>query len=105
MIEDIDRIADFLRGMDRDDFLSDLKTVYAVTNAFIRIGEAAGRVPEEIRQRHPEIEWREIRHFRNFMTHVYDAIDASHLWEAAANDLPQLQPKLKAVLDGTGSED
>jgi len=102
MIEDIDRIAAFLGAMSRDEFLVDLKTIYAVSAAFIRIGGAAGALSAEVRAAHPEVEWRDIRHFRNFLIHVYDKVDAAHLWEAAAGDLSPLREKLVALLGAYG---
>lgn len=98
MIEDIDRIAAFVGDMDREQFLGDIKTIYAVSNAFIRIGEAAGALAEEVRLENPDIEWRDIRHFRNFLIHVYDKVDASHLWEAIVGDLPTLRARLAKLL-------
>lgn len=99
MIEDIDRIAAFLRGVDREAFLNDIEKIYAVTTAFSRLGEAAAKVPEGVRLAHPEIEWSDIRHLRNFVIHVYDKVDASHLWEAAVGDLPPLRSKLEKLLE------
>ncbi len=104
MVADIDLIRSFMAGMSREAFLSDAKTMYAVTNAFMRIGEAARRIPDEVRDAHPKIEWRDIRHFRNFVVHVYDKIDGTHLWEAAVNDLPPLREKLAEVLRGADED-
>lgn len=73
------------------DFLDDLKTVYAVRAAFITLGEAAGHIPDDLRQRFPDIPWREMRHFRNFMVHVYPQVDPAHLHRTVRENLPPLR--------------
>lgn len=55
-------------------------------------------IPEDVMEAHPEIEWGDIRHFRNFMIHVYDRVDPRRLHETATQDLPPLLAKLRAML-------
>lgn len=63
MIDDIHRIDGFIAGITDDDFVKDEKTLFAVCYAFVRLGAAAGRIPENFQKSHPEIEWREIGNF------------------------------------------
>jgi uncharacterized protein with HEPN domain len=53
--------------MKRDEFRRDEKTVFAVCYAFVRLGEAVAHIPPEVMRANPEVEWGQIRHFRNFM--------------------------------------
>ena len=57
ILDNIQAIADFIAGMTFDDYSSDRKTVYAVTRALKIISEASRRLPDELKQRHPEIAW------------------------------------------------
>lgn len=98
MIEDIDRISSFIGGRTREEFIADEQAVFAVCYAFVRLGEAVFHVPQEVAAAHPEIEWGDIRHFRNFMIHVYHAVDPARLYDTAAQSLPPLRPKLAAML-------
>lgn len=99
MIEDIARIRTFIGVLDRDAFVRDEKTVFAVCYAFVRLGEAVAHVPPEVIVAHPEIEWRDVRHFRNFMIHVYIAVDPARLFDTAKGDLCALSLKLECLLD------
>ena len=57
-------------GLSYEQFLGDEKTIDAVIRNFEIIGEAANRLPEEIRDQHPNIDWHRIRGFRNRITEV-----------------------------------
>lgn len=103
MLEDIARIDTFIGDLDREAFIRDDKSVFAVCYAFVRLGQAVERVPPETTVAHPEIEWREIRHFRNFMIHVYLMVDPARLYDTARQDLPALAEKLTDLL-GSDSE-
>lgn len=98
MLEAAEAAIGFVGEMESDAFLADIRTVYAVRAAFITLGEAAGHIPDEIRRHHPEIPWREMRHFRNFMVHVYPQVDPAHLHRTVVENLPVLRDQLKAML-------
>jgi uncharacterized protein with HEPN domain len=99
MIQRIDWIHEMVGEMSREAFAEDLKTQLAVQASFAQLGEASMRVSEVVREEHPEIEWKAIRHFRNFMIHVYDQIDPNKLFDTSARDLLPLREKLCRVLD------
>lgn len=46
--------------MDFDDFVQDKKTIFAVTRAIQIIGEAVKKIPDNIRQKYPQIPWQDI---------------------------------------------
>jgi uncharacterized protein with HEPN domain len=53
ILDNIQAIADFIAGITFDDYISDRKTVYAVTRALEIISEASRRLPDELKQRYP----------------------------------------------------
>lgn len=57
IVENIDAIQAFATGMTLEDFALDRKTVYAVTRALEIISEASRRLPDELKSRHPDIDW------------------------------------------------
>lgn len=97
MIEAAKAVAQFIDGMDRESFARDLKTMYAVRAAFITIGEASGAIPDAVKARYAGVPWREVRHYRNFLIHVHDRIEAGPLFETATRDLPALCAQLQAM--------
>jgi uncharacterized protein with HEPN domain len=85
--------------MDYDGFCKDEKAVYAVIRALEIIGEATRQIPENVRQAHPEIQWREIAAMRNKLTHEYFGMNTKVIWRTVHEDLPIIIPLLKKILE------
>jgi uncharacterized protein with HEPN domain len=62
------------------------------------IGEAARRLPEEIRNLAPDIPWQKMIGTRNILVHGYFAIDLDVVWDAVQRDVPLLKPAVEALL-------
>jgi uncharacterized protein with HEPN domain len=52
------------------------------------IGEACGALPDELKSRHPEVDWKGWKDFRNLTTHVYWRADATIAAEAMERAVP-----------------
>lgn len=63
------------------------------------LGEAGGRVSDECRQQHPEIDWRKIIGLRNIIIHRYEKVEAELLWEIIVSSLPILSKELKELYE------
>jgi uncharacterized protein with HEPN domain len=63
------------------------------------IGEAARHVPPEVRRRHPEIPWEQMRQIRNIVVHEYFRLDVGILWQTITENLPPLLPLLQKILE------
>jgi uncharacterized protein with HEPN domain len=90
IIESIDAINDFTNGCDYTSFVSDRKTYSATLREFIVIGEAIAHIPEEIKADYPDVAWRLIKDFKNFIVHEYFGIDSEIVWDAVEKELPLL---------------
>lgn len=76
---------------------SDLVLAAALERFIEIIGEAASRVSEAERERHPEIPWRGIIGMRNRLVHGYAAVDHEVIWDVATGDLPGLVTALQTA--------
>lgn len=65
ILQSCHRIMEYTEGMSLDAFVNDPKTMDAVIRNFEVIGEAANRLPDTFKDRHPAIDWHRIRGFRN----------------------------------------
>jgi uncharacterized protein with HEPN domain len=75
-----ERIIVYTEGLSFTEFIRDPKTVDAVVRNFQIIGEAAGRLPRDFKQKHSRIPWKQIRAFRNRIVHHYTGVEQS-VWE------------------------
>jgi len=79
--------------LDRDELLA-----HGLVHMLLVLGEAAARVSEEVRDRHPGIPWRKIIGMRNHLVHGYDDIEFDVVWKAVTDDLPPLIRELEQIL-------
>jgi uncharacterized protein with HEPN domain len=86
---------EFVEGFTRERFTESRLHFYAATRALEIISEASRRLPDDLRDRHPQLPWRSIRDVGNFYRHQYDNVAASYVWETVSVQLP---PVLAAVL-------
>jgi uncharacterized protein with HEPN domain len=91
-------ILDYVEGLSFDDFNADRKTYSAVIREFEIIGEAVGKLPESFKERHPEIEWQDIKDFRNLLSHEYFGIDLEIVWRIIEDDLPVLMNAVREIM-------
>jgi uncharacterized protein with HEPN domain len=91
-----------VRGRERGDLDQNRLLQLALSRLVEIIGEAAGRVPPEIQDRHPSLPWREAIGARNRLIHGYDFVDLDILWEIVSTDLPQLVLQVEKVIETEG---
>jgi uncharacterized protein with HEPN domain len=76
----------------------DRKLQLALAQLIEIVGEAASRVPDEVRVLHPAIPWQFAANMRNRLIHGYDLIDYDIVFDTVTSDLPDLVKKLDEIL-------
>ena len=66
------------------------------------IGEAASRVPKELRPNYPGIDWYSIINMRHRIYHGYDNIDLNLVWDVVSHELPLLIEEIDRIFSATG---
>jgi len=94
----IERIEEFVQGMDFETFKSDDKTTSAVIRKLEIIGEAAKGVPAEIRASHSHIPWKEMAGMRDKLIHLYFGIDYDLVWATIKRRLPDVKRWVKEIV-------
>lgn len=89
---------DFTAGMDKETFLYDHKSQYAVIRCFEVIGEAVKRLSDDIRKAHPNIPWSSMARMRDILIHAYDKVDLDEVWDTVQNDIPPLIAALEIIV-------
>ncbi|WP_026037910.1 MULTISPECIES: DUF86 domain-containing protein [unclassified Halomonas] len=97
MIGFAEKVLSYTEGLDQDGFINNDLTYDATLRNLELIGEAATRIPEEIRQRYPEIPWRLIVATRNRLIHAYLGIDDDTVWSIIQDNIPKLLEQLRTI--------
>jgi uncharacterized protein with HEPN domain len=101
-VEDIltsfEETEEFTQGLDFDAFAKDRRTVNAVVRSLEVMGEAAKRIPVEIRKEYPEIPWKRMTGMRDKLIHEYSGVDVEIVWGVVKMELPPLKPFFDQML-------
>jgi uncharacterized protein with HEPN domain len=98
MLQSMERIDEYLTGLDFRHFKMNYMVVDAIIRNFEIIGEASKNIPDQIREKYPQIPWKKMYGLRNLIAHEYFGIDYEMIWEIAKNNLPQNRIDLEEII-------
>lgn len=94
----------FVSGRTLVDLETDQMLVFALVRAIEIVGEAASKVSTNTREAVADIPWTLIVSMRNRLIHAYFDVDHQVVWKTATEELPQLLPRLRALLENAKGE-
>ena len=98
MVEYLGHAARFAEGVSLEDFEANTEKYLAVSRALEIAGEAAKQIPDEVQARHPQVNWRKIKGFRDVLAHAYLQLKSEIIWDAAVNKAPATREELLRIL-------
>ena len=97
ILESIELIESYVHTMELSDFTKDRKTIDAVVRNFEIIGEASKFIPENIKNKYADIDWKGIIGLRNRIAHEYFGISVPIVWDIIKTELPRLKNQMKLI--------
>jgi uncharacterized protein with HEPN domain len=91
-------ILEFVKDLTFEEFCNDRKTCSAVIREFEIIGEAVGKLPEGLKVSRRDVEWQDIKDFRNLLSHEYFGVDLEIVWKIIEDDLPVLMDAIREIM-------
>lgn len=87
ILEAVERIRDYLTGLDEAAFLADGRTRDAVAMNLLVIGENATRLPTDLRREEVQFDWQDAIALRHRIAHGYESLSFAVIWSIAIVEL------------------
>jgi len=92
-----ERAVHYASKFDQAEFFRNQLYVDATLRNLELIGEAASRIPADVRNEHADVPWRLLIALRNRLIHGYLGIDNDTIWSVLQDDLPTLLEQLRLI--------
>ncbi len=102
ILEAIVEIEDIVRGVTFDQFASDRRTRLLTERLLEIVCEASRAIPDEIKQRQPDIDWRKMVDFGNLLRHAYHMTKTETVWDVIQLRLPPLKSFVENLIRSSG---
>jgi uncharacterized protein with HEPN domain len=82
-----------------EEFLNDGLINRAYLRSLEIIGEAAKKVPDEIRYKYNEVDWRGMTGLRDVLIHQYFQVDYQVVWDVIQNMIPLAKDWIDQIIE------
>ena len=90
MRDSCSRILNYSKGLERKVFDGHGIEYDAILRNLETLGEAAGKIPVEIRDQEREVAWQKLIGMRNIIVHEYFGIDDDIIWDVVTAEIAPL---------------
>lgn len=99
ILKNIEYAENFTKDFTYSDFCNDEKTQYAVIRSIEIIGEAAKKIPAEIRDKYSTIPFKEMSGMRDKLIHFYFGVNLTLIWKAITEEFPSFKSSLSDLIN------
>lgn len=97
ILDSINKIESFIKGVSKDEFSSDIKLQDALIRRIEIIGESVKNLSKEFKDKHNNIPWSEIAGMRDKLMHHYFGVNLDTVWEVIKKDIPGLKGNMLKI--------
>jgi len=97
ILESIQAIEEYITDIGYDHFIENRMIYSATIRELEIIGEAAGKISQETKEKYPNIDYRTIKDFRNVLAHEYFGVDMQIVWGIVTEKLSSLKEEILKI--------
>jgi len=97
ILEAIGKIEKYVHGKSYGEFEKDDKTKDAVVRNLEIVGEAVRNIPENFKEKYPDVDWNAAAGMRDKLIHEYFGVSLAIVWETVKSDLPPFKKRLMEI--------
>ena len=94
---EIDYLLENSQGLAREEFLESETLRRAFVRSLEVIGEAATRVPDDLRSRYSQVDWRAMAGMRDRLIHRYFGVDYELVWDVVRHKIQELKAHIEEI--------
>jgi len=98
ILDETEYLLEAAEGLSKEAFLSDVTLKRAFVRSIEIIGEAAKKIPDDLKKKYSHFDWRAMAGMRDKLIHDYFGIDYEIVWDVIINKIPELNRNVKEVL-------
>ena len=98
IVEVCDKAVELRNSMTWEEFRRDWRKQMLGERLVEVLGEAVKRLPDDLRQRHPQLPWDKIAGTRDYIAHGYDSVDYDVIWGVLDVEAGKLKASVLAIL-------
>jgi len=98
ILDAVNDIKSFINGQTYETFIKDNMRRNAVVRSLEVIGEATKNLPEEVREKYPEIPWKRMAGMRDKLIHGYFGVDYESIWSLITERVSSIEEPIKRII-------
>jgi len=104
ILSSIKKIEQYTKNMSFREFNQNELIQDGVVRNLEIIGEAAKKIPSDVKRLKPGIEWRKLAGLRDILIHDYFGVDLVIIWDVIQNKIPALKKDIMELFEQTESK-